>query len=224
MDGNGRWAKSRGLLRTAGHQEGLSRVRELVEESAKLDIQVLTLFAFSSENWSRPKTEVKFLMCLLVKAFEKEGRKLHKNNVRVRVLGDVAALEPKLQKQISALEALTQGNTGLTLQLAINYGSQWEITRATQNIARLVQAQKLAPDDITEDTVANALLSPDVPPVDLFIRTSGEQRISNFMLWQIAYAELYFTPVFFPDFTLTAFSDALRSYAGRERRYGNISE
>jgi undecaprenyl diphosphate synthase len=219
MDGNGRWAKSRGLLRTAGHQEGLSRVRELVEESAKLDIQVLTLFAFSSENWSRPKTEVK-----LVKAFEKEGRKLHKNNVRVRVLGDVAALEPKLQKQISALEALTQGNTGLTLQLAINYGSQWEITRATQNIARLVQAQKLAPDDITEDTVANALLSPDVPPVDLFIRTSGEQRISNFMLWQIAYAELYFTPVFFPDFTLTAFSDALRSYAGRERRYGNISE
>jgi undecaprenyl diphosphate synthase len=163
-------------------------------------------------------------MCLLVKAFEKEGRKLHKNNVRVRVLGDVAALEPKLQKQISALEALTQGNTGLTLQLAINYGSQWEITRATQNIARLVQAQKLAPDDITEDTVANALLSPDVPPVDLFIRTSGEQRISNFMLWQIAYAELYFTPVFFPDFTLTAFSDALRSYAGRERRYGNISE
>lgn len=220
MDGNGRWAKQQGKLRVFGHQNGVKAVRRAVNFAAKQGIEVLTLYAFSSENWSRPEAEVSALMSLFMKALDSEVKKLHKNNIRLKVIGHKAQFSEALQQRIQAAEALTAENTGLTLNIAANYGGYWDITQAAQKLASQVQNGELAVSDITTERMQQALVTENQPQVDLLIRTSGEQRISNFLLWQIAYAELYFTPVLWPDFDHEAFAKAIVAYQQRERRFG----
>jgi undecaprenyl diphosphate synthase len=224
MDGNGRWAKARGLPRVAGHRKGLETVRELTRVCGELGISHLTLFAFSSENWRRPETEVRLLMELFMTALDKEVAKLHANNVRFRVIGDIAGFNDKLVERIRRAEALTRENPGLCLTVAANYGGRWDIAQACQELARRACAGELAPEAITPETIAPLLSLADCPEPDLFIRTGGEQRISNFLLWQLAYTELYFTPTLWPDFDRVQFDIALRSYAGRQRRFGQTGE
>ena len=211
MDGNGRWAKQQGKLRVFGHQNGVKAVRSAVSFAAKHGIKVLTLYAFSSENWSRPETEVSALMTLFMTALNSEVKKLHKNNIQLKVIGDKSRFSESLQKKIRDSEELTSQNTGLILNVAANYGGYWDITQA---------AQKLAIEQITAEVFEKALVTEEQPQVDLLIRTSGEQRISNFLLWQIAYAELFFTPVLWPDFDDNVFSEAIIAYQQRNRRFG----
>lgn len=224
MDGNGRWAQERGLPRFAGHKAGVETVRSVVEQCVMLKIEALTLFAFSSENWRRPATEVSLLMDLFMLALNREVKRLKRNNVRLRIIGDHGGFPPKLQAKILEAEQTTSECSGLTLQIAANYGGRWDLTQAARNIARQVAAGQLEPDAITEDTLSGNLSTKGLPDPDLFIRTGGEQRLSNFLLWQSAYAELYLTNVLWPDFTPAVFNRALQDFAGRQRRFGRTTE
>ncbi|RGE48627.1 UDP pyrophosphate synthase [Mannheimia granulomatis] len=221
MDGNGRWAKQKGKLRIFGHQNGVKAVRSAVSFAAKHQIKVLTLYAFSSENWSRPETEVSALMSLFMRALDSEVKKLHKNNIRLNIIGDKSAFSENLQKRIAESEKLTENNTGLILNIAANYGGYWDIVQAARKVAAQVKENQLTIEQITPELFQQQLSTGNQPEVDLLIRTSGEQRISNFLLWQIAYAELFFTPVLWPDFDDETFSQAILSYQQRERRFGS---
>lgn len=220
MDGNGRWAKSRYLPRPAGHKAGVTSVRKTVEKCIERGIEVLTLFAFSSENWRRPAQEVSLLMELFMASLERETQKLHRNGVRLRVIGDREAFAPVLREKIAEAEAMTAANTRLQLVIAANYGGRWDITQAVSKLAEQVQSGLLAPAAITPEVLESEMVLADLPEPDLFIRTGGEQRISNFLLWQLAYTELYFTPLLWPDFDEKAFEEALDSFASRQRRFG----
>jgi undecaprenyl diphosphate synthase len=224
MDGNGRWAKARGLPRVAGHRKGVERVRDLVVACGEHHIPHVTVFAFSSENWRRPPQEVKLLMELFLMALGREVQKLHENNVRFRVIGDIAPFGDKIQQGVRAAEALTRDNTALTLTVAANYGGRWDIGQACAQLAQRAAAGDLDPATITPESLDPFLSLSDTPEPDLFIRTGGEQRISNFLLWQLAYTELYFTPVLWPDFDRAQFEAALTSYRGRQRRFGQTGE
>jgi len=224
MDGNGRWARQRMLPRHAGHRAGLKTVRMVVEQCTKHGVEVLTLFAFSSENWSRPRQEVRQLMELFFSALRGEIKRLQKNRVRLRIIGERRAFSESLQQRISETERATAANEGLLLQIAANYGGRWDITQAARRLAQRVQAGELTPDAIDEATLASALTFPDRPDPDLFIRTGGERRISNFLLWQIAYAELYFSDLLWPDFDAAELERALDDFAGRQRRFGKTGE
>lgn len=224
MDGNGRWAKKQGLLRTIGHENGAKAVRQTVETCARLGIKNLTLFAFSTENWNRPKLEVDTLMKLLSKALKKELNTLTKNDIRLNTIGDIESLPKSVAKNLIEVVESTKENQRMTLTLALNYGSKEEITRATKLIADKVKNNIISVGDIDESVINNHLYTLNLPDVDLVIRTSGEQRISNFLLWQIAYAELYFTDVLWPDFSSEHLMEALESYQNRERRFGKTSE
>ena len=224
MDGNGRWAQRQGKPRHAGHKAGVKSVRSTVEHSVKAGIEVLTLFAFSSENWRRPEKEVQLLMELFMIALNSEVKKLVKNNVRLKIIGDISGFSEKLQSQIQKAENKTAGNSKMLLQIAANYGGRWDITQACRKLADKISAGKLSPAEITEDRIGKYLSFADQPDVDLFIRTGGDLRISNFILWQAAYAELYFTPVLWPDFDAATYQMALEDYAGRQRRFGKTAE
>lgn len=220
MDGNGRWAKQQGKLRIFGHQNGVKAVRSAVNFAAKHQIKVLTLYAFSSENWRRPEAEVSALMSLFMKALDNEVKQLHKHNIRLNIIGDKSQFSESLQQRIAKSEALTANNTGLILNIAANYGGDWDILTATKRLAEQVKLGQIAPDEITCQMIQDNLSTGTQPPVDLLIRTSGEQRISNFLLWQIAYAELFFTPVLWPEFNEQHFSEAIIAYQQRDRRFG----
>ena len=220
MDGNGRWAKARGLPRAAGHQRGAEAVRVAVESCGKLGVSYLTLYAFSSENWKRPPSEVDDLMALLRHYLTREVNVLHGNGVRLRFIGDRASLAGDIKSLIEEAETKTRANAGLTLTVAINYGSHNEILGACKRIARAVSEGALSSDSITEDVFEGFLDTANMPPPDLLIRTSGEQRLSNFLLWQLAYSELVFTDTLWPDFTKRNLEEAVGEYHGRDRRYG----
>ncbi len=224
MDGNGRWAKERGKLRVFGHENGVYAVRRTVETAAKLGIEYLTLYAFSTENWNRPKIEVETLMMLLVTSLRKELESLNKNNIRLRAIGRLDNLPVKVLKELNEAVEQTSGNSGLTLTVALSYGSREELTSAFKALATKVKNNIISPEKIDETIINDHLYTHDLPDVDLLIRTSGEHRISNFLLWQIAYAELYFTEVFWPDFGEDDLFEALKSYQNRERRFGKTSE
>jgi undecaprenyl diphosphate synthase len=224
MDGNGRWAQRRGLPRYAGHPVGVEAVRRIVEDCVERGIAVLTLFAFSSENWQRPRKEVNLIMDLFMRSLKKEARRLHRNGVRLRVIGDRTAFSSKLQRHIAEVEALTAENSGLVLQVAANYGGRWDITQAARQLAERVKAGELSPDQVDESALADALTFSSLPEPDLFIRTGGEKRLSNFLLWQCAYTELYFTEILWPDFDSAALDEALQDYANRQRRFGRTGE
>jgi undecaprenyl diphosphate synthase len=221
MDGNGRWAKRRLLPRVAGHRRGVETVREVIRSCVDQGVEFLTLFAFSSENWRRPAEEVGFLMQLFMRALEQEAAKLHENGIRFRAIGERTAFEPRIVQLINEAEALTADNTRLTLTVAANYGGRWDMTQAVQ---RLLQAKPEAALGFAPDELTPYLSMAYAPEPDLFIRTGGEQRISNFLLWQLAYTELYFTDTLWPDFDRAALEAAIRFYQGRERRFGRTSE
>lgn len=223
MDGNGRWAKARGLPRTAGHKAGVERVRELVRNASELGIDYVTLYAFSSENWSRPKQEVSDLMGLLKLFIRRDLDELRRNNVRIRIVGCRDTVQDDIGTLLAEAEDKTAGNTGATLLIAFNYGSRNELVRAARKIAAKVAAGEFAADDITEDMLTDHLDTAGVPDPDLIIRTSGELRLSNFLLWQAAYSELVFLPCFWPDFDKNAFHEALAEFARRERRFGAVN-
>ena len=224
MDGNGRWATQRHLPRVAGHSKGVERVRELVASCGDKGIKFLTLFAFSSENWHRPRGEVKSLIELFISALDEEINKLHENKIRFRVIGDWGRFGRKAESRIRRAETLTQDHNDLVLTIAANYGGRWDIAQACAELARQVQHGTLSPDAVTPARIEACLSMHDTPDPDLFIRTGGEQRISNFLLWQLAYTELYFTPVLWPDFDRAEFEQALASYVGRQRRFGLTGE
>ena len=224
MDGNGRWAQRRHLPRFAGHKAGVDAVKAVLEACGEKGVEALTLFAFSSENWRRPQEEVGWLMGLFMSALEQQARKLHANNVRLRVIGDRSAFGRGLQRRIEETEKLTKDNQGMTLVVAANYGGRWDITQAARVLARRVQDGELAVADISSELFQSVLSIHDLPEPDLFIRTGGEQRISNFLLWQLAYTELYFTDILWPDFDRQAFDEALASYARRQRRFGRTGD
>ena len=220
MDGNGRWAKQRRRPRSFGHRAGQKTVRSSIEYCLKNGVEALTLFAFSSENWQRPPAEVSALMELFLKALDREVAELHKNGVRIRFIGELSAFAKPLRERMLAAMQKTSGNDKLALNVAVNYGGRWDIANAAKNAARAVVAGELDADEIDEKTLAPYFQLSDLPPVDLFIRTSGEQRISNFLLWQLAYAELYFCDTLWPDFDQASLQLAVDSFAGRERRFG----
>jgi len=222
MDGNGRWAKARGKLRTEGHIEGVKALRNLVELCINYGVANLTVFSFSSENWTRPHDEITFIFNLLRRFVASDLQKLIRNNVKVRIIGSRAGLEPSLIRLIDDVEAKTASNTGLTLIVAFNYGGKAEITDATRLIAREVAAGRLDPDAITEATIERALYTNGIPDPDLIIRTSGEQRISNFLLWQAAYSEFVFVDEYWPDFDEASFVRVLEIFSLRDRRFGGI--
>jgi undecaprenyl diphosphate synthase len=224
MDGNGRWAKQRFMPRIAGHRAGVETVRQIVKSCAKKKIEVLSLFAFSSENWRRPPKEVSFLMEMFLTSLEREVDMLHENNVRLRFIGDRVRFNEKLYKKLHEVEKLTCHNKGLVLQIAVDYGGQWDICQAVRKLAQEVETGRLASVDITPERIASQLSFADLPDPDLFIRTSGELRISNFMLWQLSYSELYFTNTLWPDFNEQELEKALIHYTERERRFGYSSE
>ena len=224
MDGNGRWARARLLPRYVGHREGVKSVRRAVEACLDKNIKALTLFAFSSENWRRPGEEVSLIMDLFVHALKKEVVALNRNGVRLRFIGDRTAFSDNLCALIAAAEEETCGNSDLDLVIAANYGGQWDITRAVQMLAGRLAAGELQPQDITPEVLAAEICLSDLPPPDLFIRTGGEQRISNFLLWQLAYTELYFTDVLWPAFDEQKLDEALLWYANRQRRFGRTGE
>ncbi|NOV26807.1 isoprenyl transferase [Cupriavidus necator] len=221
MDGNGRWATQRHLPRVAGHSRGLDAVRAVVEACAARGVQYLTLFAFSSENWRRPADEVTFLMRLFMMSLRREVVKMHANNIRLRVVGDLSRFSPRIQRLIRDAEARTAGNTGLTVTIAANYGGRWDLLQAMRKM--LARSPMLDPETIDESMLAPHLAMAYAPEPDLFIRTGGEQRISNFLLWQLAYSELYFTDVYWPDFDAAELDKAFASYRQRERRFGRTS-
>ncbi len=224
MDGNGRWAKRRFMPRIAGHRAGVEAVRGIVRACARKGIEVLTLFAFSSENWRRPPEEVGLLMELLLSSLQREVTKLHENDVCLRFIGDRSAFAGTLGEKMAEAEALTRDNRGLKLAIAVNYGGRWDITQAARRLALKVAAGELSAEAIDEVLVQEHLCLADLPEPDLFIRTGGEQRVSNFLLWQLAYTELYFTDTLWPDFDDQAFEAALASFASRQRRFGLTGE
>ncbi|WP_372945289.1 isoprenyl transferase [Muriicola sp.] len=224
MDGNGRWAKQRGKLRIFGHENGVKSVRETVENCAKIGIEYLTLYAFSTENWKRPKLEVDTLMNLLVSSLKKELKTLNKNNIRLNAIGRIESLPPKAYGELLEVIEKTSGNTAMVLTLALSYGAREEIRHAVQEISFKVKNNIISPGDIDDAIINSHLYTHNLPDVDLLIRTSGEHRISNFLLWQIAYAELFFTDVFWPDFRGEHLAEALKNYQNRERRFGKTSE
>ncbi len=223
MDGNGRWAKNQGKLRISGHRAGVKSVRRAVSFAVSNNLEALTLYAFSSENWSRPPQEVTALMELFVWALDSEVKSLHKHNVRLRVIGDTSRFSPRIQERIRRSETLTANNSGLTLNIAANYGGRWDIIEGVKKLAEQVQEGLLRPDQITEESLTSQLCMQELAPVDLVIRTGGEHRISNFLLWQIAYAEFYFTDVLWPDFDEHVFEGALNAFSLRERRFGGAA-
>ncbi len=224
LDGNGRWAKKRFLPRIAGHKVGLDTVKRTVRYCGEVGIEALTLFAFSSENNRRPKEEVGMLFQLFLAAIKNEIRELHQNNARLRIIGDKSMFPTELQFYIDEAERLTKDNTGLDLTIAANYGGRWDIIQAIQQISNKIEQGKLSASNINENLINQHISTCGLPEPDLFIRTGGEMRISNFLLWQLAYTELYFTDIFWPDFDEKQFQLALDSYAKRERRYGRTSE
>jgi len=224
MDGNGRWARSKGKPRHAGHRAGAKSVRAVVEAAAERGVGVLTLFAFSSENWGRPEEEVSNLMNLFLESLRREVSDLHRNNVQLSFIGARKELSPRLNKRIEAAEAKTSGNTGLKLVVAVAYGGRWDIANAASQLAAAVKAGELEPSDIDEARLGNYMQLAGLPDVDLLIRTGGEQRLSNFLLWNLAYAELWFTPALWPDFGKREFDEALTHFAGKQRRYGHTGE
>lgn len=224
MDGNGRWAKKRLMPRTAGHHAGVKSTRKIVEECVKEKIQALTLFAFSSENWKRPEQEVSSIMELFVSTLQSEVKSLHKQNVRVRFIGECSAFSEKLQQKIREAKQLTENNTGLQLNIAVNYGGRWDIAEACKTIIKNIQSGKLDVSDVNAELIDEYVCLSELTEPDLFIRTGGEMRISNFLIWQLAYTELYFTDVLWPDFKAKEFSEALQWFAGRQRRFGQTGE
>lgn len=224
LDGNGRWAKAKGLPRTAGHVQGAKTVEDICEIAYNMGINYLTVYAFSTENWSRPNDEVTALMNLLRSYMKNAIKRAQKNNMCVRVIGDKSKLAPDLIEKIDELEVITKNNTGLHFQIAINYGSRDEITRAVRKLSEKVTKGELAPEDITEERIADELDTAGLPDPDLMIRTSGEQRISNFLLWQLAYSEFYYTSVPWPDFNKAELQKAVEAYENRDRRYGRVKE
>lgn len=222
MDGNGRWAKQRGLQRVFGHRNGVEAVRAATESAAKMGVKFLTLYAFSTENWARPQAEVNALMGLLVDAIEKEEPTLNKNNVKFTTIGDIGALPENVQQKLAAIKRSTQGNTGLTLAVALNYSGRWDMVNAAKSIAKCIINKELDVDDITESLISSRLATAPMPDVDLFIRTGGDLRVSNFLLWQIAYSELVFMQVLWPDFREKHFAEAVAEFQKRERRFGKV--
>ena len=222
MDGNGRWAQQRKQLRAVGHRSGLKAVRKIATYAATLGIKVLTLYAFSSENWKRPASEVSALISLFIYALNREMKSLHKNNVRLNIIGNISQFNEDLQNMIINAEQLTKDNSGLVLNVAANYGGRWDILQSTKKMAKQVLDGKITLDDITEERFNSEISMHEFPEVDLVIRTGGEYRISNFLLWQIAYSELYFTDVLWPDFNQTLFDKAIDAFNTRERRFGGI--
>jgi len=224
MDGNGRWAKAKGMPRAFGHESGFKSVRVIVEACAKRGIDFLTLYAFSTENWLRPKQEVDILMRILLKALKSELATMQENNIRLITIGNLDRLPESIAEVLLSVVAQTASNTGMTLTLALSYGGREEITATTRVIAEKVKNGLIRPEDVDESMLNEHLYTANCPPVDLLIRTSGERRISNFLLWQIAYAELYFTDIFWPDFSKKDLYRAIASYQKRERRFGKTSE
>ncbi|WP_339838860.1 isoprenyl transferase [uncultured Maribacter sp.] len=224
MDGNGRWAKQRGKLRVFGHEHGVKTVRIVVEQCAELGIDFLTLYTFSTENWNRPKVEVQTLMRLLVSSLKKELKTFNKNNIRLNTIGNISALPSKAYKELLEVMDQTKQNTGMTLTLALSYGAREELQSAVKAISAKVKNNIISIENIDETIINNHLYTHNLPDVDLLIRTSGEHRISNFLLWQIAYAELYFIEVFWPDFRENHLAEAIINYQNRERRFGKTSE
>ena len=224
MDGNGRWAKEQGKLRVFGHQNGVKAVKDTVEGAVELGLKYLTLYAFSTENWNRPQQEVNALMELLVKTITKETATLMKNQIRLHAIGDLTSLPPACYQELMEAMEKTSANTRCTLSLALSYSSRWELTEALKTVAKKVQAGELAPEDINEQLLGNHLTTVGLPDPELMIRTSGELRLSNFMMWQLAYTELYFTPKLWPDFRRSDLHEAIIDFQKRERRFGKISE
>ena len=224
MDGNGRWANLQGKNRVSGHQQGAKSVREVVEEAVKMEIEFLTLYAFSTDNWSRPKEEVSLLMKLLVNSLKKECKRLIKNNIRLQSIGNIDGLPNPVKEEFTYVIEKTKNNTGMVLTLALNYGGKEELTAAVKAIAFKVKNSIISPEKVDQSTINEHLYTRNLPPVDLLIRTSGEERISNFLLWHIAYAELYFTKTLWPDFTKEELNKALLNYSKREIRFGKTSE
>jgi len=224
MDGNGRWAKQKGRLRIFGHEKGSEAVKRVVEGCAELGVKNLTLYAFSTENWNRPKLEVQMLMKLLISSLKKEIKTLQDNNIKLNAIGNLNALPSKVYKELMDVIEITKSNTNLTLTLALSYGARDELVNAIKQISIKVKNNIISPEKIDESVINEHLYTQNLPDVDLLIRTSGEQRISNFLLWQIAYAELYFTNVFWPDFTKQHLYEAIVNYQKRERRFGKTSE
>ncbi|WP_026959482.1 isoprenyl transferase [Aliagarivorans taiwanensis] len=224
MDGNGRWAQQRGKLRVLGHQAGVKAVRKVVSLATQLELKSLTLFAFSSENWRRPEEEVSSLMNLFLSVLQREVKKLKNNNVRLRIVGDTSRFSDKLRQRIQAAEQMTADNDGLILNIAANYGGRWDIAQAAQQLAQQVAEGTLQASDIDEQALNQQIAAESVADIDLLIRTGGEKRISNFLLWQMAYAELFFSDVLWPDFDEQAFAAALACYVQRERRFGCTGE
>jgi undecaprenyl diphosphate synthase len=222
MDGNGRWASARGLPRGEGHRRGVEALRKTVRAAGEIGISFLTIFSFSAENWSRPPSEIRDLMGLLRRFIRNDLAELHQNGVKVRVIGERSDLDPDIRRLLEEAEELTRDNTGLTLVVAFNYGARQEIARAAARIAAMVKNGTLDPSAITADLVGQNLDAPDLPDPDLIIRTSGEQRLSNFLLWQIAYSELVFVPTYWPDFDRAALENAIAEYHRRERRFGGL--
>ncbi len=220
MDGNGRWAEARGEPRTFGHRAGIEPVRVTIRECSRLGVGALTLFAFSSENWRRPETEVSTLMAIFMDALDREVEELHANQVRLRVIGNRQRLSVRLQQRIAEAEALTADNTGLKLQVAVSYGGRWDVLEAARRLAEQAASGALRPSEIDEERFARELQLADLPDPDLFIRTGGDHRISNFLLWNIAYAELFFTDTLWPDFGVAELAEAIEDFSQRERRFG----
>lgn len=222
MDGNGRWAKARGLDRSMGHQEGAATVRDITEAASNLGVKYLTLYTFSTENWNRPTTEVEALMALIIESLEEEL--FMKNNVRLRIIGDRDRLPDFVQTSLARCEHNTATNTGMTIVLALSYSSKWEITEAVRTLATQVADGRLCVEDIDEQKITETLSTRFMPDPELLIRTGGEYRLSNYLLWQVAYSELYFTDVYWPDFTADCLQQAIADYQSRERRFGKTSE
>ena len=224
MDGNGRWAKNRTMPRVAGHRAGVDSVRKMVKSCRESGVKVLTLFAFSSENWRRPPKEVSLLMDLFMTVLKSEAKKLSKNNVQLRVIGDISAFSPKLQDRIKSATELTAGNDGLVLNVAANYGGRWDITNAAKLIAQKIKDGEIEVDQIDDDLMSQHMSFDGLPEPDLFIRTGGDERISNFLLWHLAYTEFYFTETLWPDFNEDELQQAIQEFSRRERRFGQTGE
>ncbi len=224
MDGNGRWAKQRLQPRFMGHRAGVRAVEGVVKHCVASGVEVLSLFAFSSENWRRPGKEVDLLMELFSHALDNQVKRLHKNNIRLNVIGDISRFSDTLQQKIHAAQSLTKNNTSLIINIAANYGGRWDLTQALQKLAKQVADGERSADSLTEEDIASELITADLPEPDLFIRTGGEQRISNFLIWQLAYTELYFTDTLWPEFNARALDQAIEWYGKRERRFGRTSE
>ncbi|MGC3872718.1 polyprenyl diphosphate synthase [Halomonas sp. GXIMD04776] len=224
MDGNNRWAQARGFSGVRGHRAGVEPVRAVIRRAAKRGVGVLTLFAFSSENWKRPAGEVNALMELFLMVLKREVKKLHDNNIRLTIIGEREAFSRSIQQHIQRAEALTRHNSGLHLIIAANYGGRWDVARAAKRLAQRVEAGELSAKDIDEQRLDDEIGLNGAPPVDLCIRTSGEQRLSNFLLWQLAYSELHFSPLLWPDFDADAFDDAINDFLNRQRRFGMTQE